>query len=50
MTPAAMVQATGPDELTVRFEAAQSAVAPGQAAVCYDGDRVIGGAWIRRAD
>ena len=46
----ATVQATGPDELTVRFESAQSAAAPGQAAVCYEGDRVIGGAWIRRAD
>ena len=25
-------------------------VAPGQAAVFYDGDRVLGGGWIRRAD
>jgi tRNA-specific 2-thiouridylase len=45
-TPAA-VQATGPDELTVRFDAPQFAVAPGQAVVCYDGDRVLGGGWIR---
>ncbi|MEO5822384.1 MAG: tRNA 2-thiouridine(34) synthase MnmA [Vicinamibacteraceae bacterium] len=28
------------------FEAPQSAVAPGQAAVFYDGDEVIGGGWI----
>jgi tRNA-specific 2-thiouridylase len=26
------------------------AVAPGQAAVCYDGERVLGGGWIRRRD
>ena len=25
------------------------AVAPGQAAVLYDGERVLGGGWIRRA-
>jgi tRNA-specific 2-thiouridylase len=25
-----------------------TAVAPGQAAVFYDGDRVLGGAWIER--
>ena len=25
-------------------------VAPGQAAVCYDGDRVLGGGWIARTD
>ena len=37
------------DELTVRFDAPQDAVAPGQAAVCYDGERVLGGGWIREA-
>lgn len=31
---------------TVRFCESQSAVAPGQAAVVYDGDRVLGGGWI----
>jgi tRNA U34 2-thiouridine synthase MnmA/TrmU len=25
------------------------AVTPGQAAVLYDGERVVGGGWIRRA-
>ncbi len=30
----------------VRLDQAQKAVTPGQAAVCYDGDRVIGGGWI----
>ncbi len=31
----------------VRFDEAQSGVTPGQAAVFYDGDLVIGGGWIR---
>jgi tRNA-uridine 2-sulfurtransferase len=30
----------------LRFENAEYGVAPGQAAVLYDGDRVMGGAWI----
>ena len=28
--------------------AAQAGVAPGQACVAYDGDRVLGGGWISR--
>jgi tRNA-specific 2-thiouridylase len=46
----AEVQATGDDELTVRFDEPQFAVAPGQAVVCYEGDRVFGGGWIRDAE
>jgi tRNA-specific 2-thiouridylase len=30
----------------VAFATPQSAVAPGQAVVFYDGDRVLGGGWI----
>lgn len=30
----------------VRFEQPTSGVAPGQAAVCYQGERVLGGGWI----
>jgi tRNA-specific 2-thiouridylase len=30
----------------VRFDQPQFGVAPGQAVVCYDGDRVLGGGWI----
>lgn len=37
------------DRALVRFDEAQPAVAPGQALVCYDGDRVLGGGWIERA-
>ncbi len=33
----------------MRFDAPQIAVAPGQAAVVYDGDVVLGGGWIERA-
>lgn len=37
------------DELNVRFDEPQFAVAPGQAVVCYDGDAVICGGWIKEA-
>jgi tRNA-specific 2-thiouridylase len=46
---AAKVQASGEDELRVWFDEPQDAVAPGQAVVCYDGDRVIGGGWIEES-
>ncbi|MHC4994379.1 MAG: tRNA 2-thiouridine(34) synthase MnmA [Planctomycetota bacterium] len=45
----ARVQSTGEDELRVWFDQPQDAVAPGQAVVCYEGDRVLGGGWIRQA-
>jgi tRNA-specific 2-thiouridylase len=35
--------------LHVEFDSPQSAVTPGQAVVCYQGSRVLGGAWIDRA-
>ncbi len=37
------------EELIVRFISPQRAPAPGQAAVFYDGDIVIGGGTIRQA-
>ncbi len=37
------------DRVEVRFDEAQSAVTPGQAAVFYEGDYVLGGGWIEPA-
>jgi tRNA-specific 2-thiouridylase len=37
------------DGVEVRFEEPQRAVTPGQAAVFYDGDLVLGGGWIESA-
>ena len=45
--PAAATVFARPDGgAMVRFEQPQSAIAPGQAVVFYDGDRVLGGGWI----
>jgi tRNA-specific 2-thiouridylase len=38
-----------PDTAELVLDEPAGAVAPGQAAVLYDGDRVLGGGWIRRA-
>jgi len=37
---------TGEDEILVTFDRPQRAITPGQAAVFYDGDVVVGGGWI----
>jgi len=42
----AEVEITDADRMTVRFTDPQFGVAPGQAIVCYKGDRVLGGGWI----
>lgn len=42
----ARVIASAPGEVTVRFARTGPAVTPGQAAVFYDRDRVLGGGWI----
>ncbi len=36
-----------PERFSVEFDEPQNAVAPGQAAVVYDGTRVLGGGWIK---
>ncbi len=43
----AEAEITSEDELTVRLSPAQNGVAPGQAVVLYDDDRVLGGGWIK---
>ena len=42
----AVLQASGVGRVRVRFDQPQRAVTPGQAAVFYDGDEVVGGGWI----
>ncbi len=43
---AARVEDLGGGRARVRFDSPQRAVTPGQAAVAYDGDLVLGGGWI----
>jgi tRNA-specific 2-thiouridylase len=49
-TPEAMATLApiGPDLLSIRFDEVQRALAPGQAAVFYQGDEVIGGGTISK--
>ena len=42
----ATVTIESPHEMKVVFDEPCYGVAPGQAVVCYDGDRVLGGGWI----
>jgi len=42
----AMIESAGQDEVRVTFDEPQRALTPGQAAVFYDGDIVVGGGWI----
>jgi tRNA-specific 2-thiouridylase len=42
----ALIEKTDDDEILVSFDEAQRAITPGQAAVFYDGNVVVGGGWI----
>jgi tRNA-specific 2-thiouridylase len=42
----ATIEKSGSGEILVNFDDPQRAVTPGQAAVFYDGDVVVGGGWI----
>jgi tRNA-specific 2-thiouridylase len=42
----ALIESSGSDEMMITFDQPQRAVTPGQAAVFYDGDVVVGGGWI----
>ena len=42
----ATIEQTGDGQIRVNFDEPQHGVSPGQAVVCYDGDRVLGGGWI----
>jgi tRNA-specific 2-thiouridylase len=44
---AARIEPAGEASVRVRFDAPQRAISPGQAAVFYRGDEVLGGGWIR---
>lgn len=41
------VRLVAPDRLETIFDHPVTAITPGQALVCYDGERVLGGAWVR---
>jgi tRNA-specific 2-thiouridylase len=45
----AVIESAGPNEVRVTFDEPQRALTPGQAAVFYDGDIVVGGGWIENS-
>jgi tRNA-specific 2-thiouridylase len=47
---AALIESAGPNDVLVTFDEPQRALTPGQAAVFYDGDLVVGGGWIEASN
>ncbi len=47
---AAKLEPVSENEIAIRFDEPQFALTPGQAAVIYDGDEVLGGGWIRKKE
>lgn len=43
------LEVISPDKVEFIFDEPQWAVAPGQALVCYEGERVLGGGWITKS-
>jgi len=50
MAPAAAQVCLAGDAAEVLLDQPQAAIAPGQACVFYQGDRLLGGGWILRDD
>lgn len=44
------VEQTGDNEIKVEFPAGREAITPGQAVVCYEGDDVVAGGWIKKVN
>jgi tRNA-specific 2-thiouridylase len=42
----ATIEQAGEDDIKITFDQPQRAITPGQAAVFYDGNTVVGGGWI----
>jgi tRNA-specific 2-thiouridylase len=45
---AGWLEAVASEEVKFEFEEPQWGITPGQALVCYDGERLIGGGWIKK--
>ncbi len=44
------IEQTGDDEINVHFPAGREAITPGQAVVCYEGNDVVAGGWIKKVN
>jgi tRNA-uridine 2-sulfurtransferase len=47
---AGRLEKINPGEVKFEFEEPQWGITPGQALVCYEGERLLGGGWIRRGE